>query len=168
MSHGDNITGYLRLGIPREPQQYKVVKIDLLGRPHPSSITQTTDNTFGEKERGNQIHTRYYPSTPRHPRRRLYIHFRREFDSTRARDETIAQIPNSGQASAKLNTKRNIGERSRQAYFEAQTSDSEGEKSETVVFAGNLVRYPTKTVSGGMHVRAHRGISHVFSTVVAE
>ena len=70
-------------------------------------------------------------------------------------------MPNSGQASAKLNTNCNIGERSRQAYFEAQTNDSEAEKSETVVFAGNLVRYLQK-VSGGMHVCARRGISHVF------
>ena len=53
MPHGDNMKGYLRLGIPREPQQYTVVKIDLLGRLHPSPITQTTDNTFGGKERGN-------------------------------------------------------------------------------------------------------------------
>ena len=48
------------------------------------------------------------------------------------------------------------------AQTEAKPSDSEAEKSETVVFAGNSVRYPTKTVSGGMHVRVHRGISHVF------
>jgi len=63
MPHSDNIKGYLRLGIPRQPQQYTVVKMASLGRPHPSSSTQTTDSTFGEKERGNQIHTRYYPNT---------------------------------------------------------------------------------------------------------